>query len=287
MYLLQGLHAAVCDFDKTVAETFEPSPNGHGVQEAYYLAVGEVLGRQGQRAFHRFGLQNRAPTELVRSLLSTEPKYEMLAHARRYFHREASTLLGLVPVGKGVPLSWNEVDPTEVVGEMVVRAKLKVLLNEIGNKNGKQWPAPCEGVLAAIDEFRKNDLPLAIISSGHELFITKTFESWGVDVPVLLTDDDLRGHTTVSPEMRVKPHAYLFSCLLEKWRRLEKKLHSFCDSKKFVYFGDDLDKDGRFAENSQIRFGWYDPAGNTCATMRPNQFRFRHWRELTTSLQIA
>ncbi len=121
----------VMDFDGTMADTFQPSPNEIGVSEAYCLAVEALFGEDGRGAFCAVGgLKNRAPIELIDAL-----------------QKHGLTTGNL-----------------EDAAEKLVFAKMQVLLGEIGSV----WPLPCEGYKefnAKIFQLRQNgtDIHLGIL----------------------------------------------------------------------------------------------------------------------------
>jgi len=288
MRQLQEMTAAVFDFDKTVAETFRPSPNGLGTEEAYALAVSMVLGKHGEQVYRGQGLGNRAPTELVRDILKAGSMPDMLSCAQMYLEMNAAILDGLVPPGKGMPLVWSEEKQVEVIGELLTRAKLMVLVDELSHHpDGSIWPEPCSGVLEFMRELQKRGIATAILSSGHELFITRAFELWGAEAPLMLTDDDVRGLTSVSLNEKMKPHPFLFELLIRKWQDVQSWAHEPAHRRRFFYFGDDIVKDGRLAASAGLRFGLYDPESTVTAEMPTDQFRFADWRDLTKAMQAT
>src|SRR5262249_40500792 len=134
----------------TIAETFVPSPNGIGVEEAYRHAVEVLFGPEGSKLYRAVGgLKNRAPRALVEAMFAESDKPIVLtARARHYFRDHASKLAGYVPEGKGVPLErWNAADPFDQMVELVVRLKLQILAAQVGTQlpNGDLWPALTTG----------------------------------------------------------------------------------------------------------------------------------------------
>jgi len=139
------------DFDGTAAKTFTDSPHHITVSTAYLSAIEQLFGRQGLEIYIEEGEhRNRAPTEIIRSLLEQG-------------------------CGNQSPFSSKELT------EQLMQLKLASLLGEIG----PQWPQPCEGflnfwhVLENLRLYYGVSVRTAIISSGHETFIKKTFDAWG------------------------------------------------------------------------------------------------------------
>jgi hypothetical protein len=182
----------------------------------------------------------------------------------------------------------------KTIAEILVLIKLSYLMDEIGSRfdDGEVWPRPCLGFLdflRKIEELRQTglDIDLAIISSGHELFIKKTFKVWGFEAPkIILTDDDMRGRAYPEDfQQRVKPSPYLFDIIQAKWigkgvlfsdyaRHIELMRES---RQRMMYFGDDLIKDGRLAINSGVPFGLFNQGCDIFDRPNNNSFVFHDW----------
>jgi len=274
--ILQNARLVAFGFDNTAADTFDRSPNGIDVHIAYDRAL-ETLFGETELLKVVGGLKNRAPTELVHDILRERPPL-MLAGLRAYeAHR--SRLSSQMPRGKGIPLSrienGNHID---LFGELLVRLKLEILLAEIG----PEWPLPCEGVLEFMAELRARDKHVAIISSGHDLFIRKCFSQWGSECPaIVLSDDDLRPQPGPMTQ-KMKPSKLLINYVI----MMAHTRGISVSSADIVYFGDDLNKDGGLARNASIPFGWYCPAGLPREKVsEPFEFVFSCWKELRATLQ--
>lgn len=242
----------VLDFDGTMADTFRPSPNEIGVSEAYCLAMESLFGDCGKEAFQRAGgLQNRAPIELLKAVQ-----------------------------GQGLQIIGSLEDTVE----RLVGAKLLILLSEIS----PAWPLPCLGYSEFSTELyrlRQNgsNIRLAILSSGHLAFIEKTLHMWEKQwkcpifwPDIIISDDGLR-HLPVPVEKKVKPAVFLFELVRKKMGK-----------GKFIYFGDDPDKDGRLAVAAGVPFGWFAASGNT-KTLSPEVSaslfaKFADWRDVISML---
>lgn len=270
----------VCDYDGTLFRTFEPSINGVDVHKAYEDGILSIFGQQGLEIYRTIGeLQNRAPGELVRDILNAGERENLVTSARNFLISQENFLNSLVPDGKGAELNWDD-NPVEVITEMLIRCKLSQLIKEIGLEfpNGDKWPRPCAGVfklIEAINELKEHGIKidLAILSSGHERFIKKTFDVWTIPCPeVLVTDDDMRGKTyPEDPKKRVKPAATLFEMVHLTWAiakygaGIEKlELLDFVREtrQRMAYFGDDPIKDGQLAKNANVPFGLFSSTKN-------------------------
>ena len=249
---LANTQLGVFDFDNTIAQTFEPSPNGVNVTHAYDCALEQLFGR-ANLLDALGGLRNRTATEVVCDVLAKFPALREVAS-----HVVGSTMIALLP-------------------EALVRLKLGVLLKEIGRgADGTIWPKPCEGVFDVLTALRRQNTRIAIISSGHEPFIRRSFELWGEQCPnPMVTDDDLR-RLKCPAEKKAKPSPLLFELLYQKLGVRGKE-----EVGRIIYFGDDLLKDGQLARNSGVSFGWYNPRGVPALfELGGGSFYFDRWQRL-------
>ena len=270
----------VSDFDGTVADTFSKNPKGIGVNEAYSLAIKDLFGEEGINIYEEFGnLKNRAPEEVVGQVLDIGNTRSLIRSAEKCFDARSKKLNRLVPDDKGAPLEWvpgDEIKIKRTIIEMLVLIKLSYLMEEIGGQfpDGRVWPEPCQGFLdffGLVNFLRQKEqipIKLAMVSSGHEIFIQKTFRTWGFDPPdIIVTDDDMRGQNYPEEmERRVKPSSFLFYLVQSRWIGNELLSRSQAQQieltmktrSKMMYFGDDLSKDGGLAKNAGVIFGHFN-----------------------------
>ncbi|MDO9399703.1 MAG: hypothetical protein Q7T79_03420 [bacterium] len=288
----------VCDFDRTWADTFSPSPNGIDVNKAYTYAVQSIFGEAGLEVYAKMGgLQNKAPVELIETILLSEDREYLIKKAKKFFQENNNFLKELIPKGKGFPLEWQAGhfwNPNGVITEILVRKKLQYLMGEIG----KSWPCLYQGIrefLKAISEMNANeiDIQLAVISSGHEKFIQKVFKVWGISCPkILVTDDDMRGRNGYPKEMsaRIKPSVTLFDLAHLKWFHSIYKVNTnqlqlvrflMESRKRMIYFGDDPIKDGKLAEVACVPFGWFNQDKRLNSSLAGEFFSFNDWQIMT------
>ena len=145
----------IMDFDKTVADTFLPSPNGIGVERAYEVAVEECFGVDALKNFRKTGgLKNRAPGEVVAQFNGGESSVELTQN--------------------------------------LVRAKLACLINEIGKTgaDGRTWPPIYPGFAEFLRRLDDMQWLWAVLSSGHGDFIRKTFAVHSLPRPRVFSDDE-------------------------------------------------------------------------------------------------
>lgn len=229
------------DFDGTVAQTFEKSPNGVGVHEAHELTIETMF---GVRALNHYrdggGLRNRAPVEVVQDLAPDA--------------------------------NVGELD--QLVGRFI-NTKLGVLMGEIGTRfpDGSIWPRPTVGYLGLLERIEEardegrliDDL---ILSSGHEPFIRRTYEAWNVSEPThIVAEETIRQLALDLPtEQLVKPSPVLMDVAHNTWRQgyglLSTSEPSLDERDRIIYVGDDPVKDGELAKSSGVDFVLLDP-GNS------------------------
>ncbi len=294
----------ICDFDGTMANTFEKCPDGVGVSQAYEMAIEKVLGTYGMKLFNQVGgLQNRAPEEVVHLIFEkSDNKSSLFKWAEACFDAEAKTLQQLVPQGKGFSLEWKSNQEELIkrtITEMLVLFKLSFLMKQVGvqmQNGGQIWPRPCKGFLAFyellphLEKITGKRFQFAILSSGHDEFIKKTFEAWDIDFPVItVTDDDMRNRRYPSNVSgRVKPSPFLLDLIQSKWigdgiifseyaRHIELMRKT---RKRMILFGDDPKKDGVLAENAEIPFGLFKPSIPEIKKIGEKSFIFGDWAEL-------
>lgn len=273
---MTGGYLLVLDFDGNVANTFAQSPNGIGVNEAYQGAIETIFGKHGLEVYRQLGgLKNRAPEELIGLILRECSNSEnFLNSAKKCLANKCAKLEGLVPEGKGASMVWSRNNSERIctIAEMLVRLKLNILLEEICS----DWPLACKDFVSFISVVNKIkdtgiNVSLAILSSGHDKFIKKTFSTWGIDMPaVMVTDDDMRGRTyPKKTKDRVKPSPFLFDLVQSRWQGIEltNQTELAIEARgRMMYFGDDPNKDGLLAKNSGVPFGLYDPDNHHSGT---------------------
>ena len=223
----------VLDFDGTVARTFERSPNGVGVNEAYEAAIKEFFGKSALTHYlETGGLMNRSPREVVIAL------------------QEAG---------------FQPTDNTSELTNVLVNFKISCLLGEVGQRltDGEIWPRLTPGFGRFWETLRvKTLMYTGILSSGHRAFIERTFEVHGLELPdVLVTDDELRA----LPTPLSKPDPALLT-EVDKAAGFTLRRSTTC------FVGDDLEKDGKFAKNCGIDFFHLVPPGSTLLRERKNTF---------------
>lgn len=245
------------DNDGTLFNTFEQSPTGYGVHEAYGQALLDIFGHEALAIFKKNGLKNRAPGQVIELVLAQGHMGKMVENAKIFFNKaQVCKLDNLVPEGKGHKLIWDDDNLHPLFTELLVRVKLSYLMKNIGSKNsdGTLWPRIYPGVREFIDTLKWHG-DFGIISSGHDLFIQKSFEIYGIECPeIMVTDDDIRSLSFKNKSLISKPSPYLIHLALRQW-----KYGDMPPSDGIVYTGDDMQKDGQMATNTSVPFIYFDP----------------------------
>ncbi len=293
------------DFDDTAFFTSEKSPQGMTVPKAYWGAIRSVFGDEAADVFQSEGLRSRAPIEIVTSLMNACSERTLLANAHIFYQKNKHRFENhaYIPVNKGGSLGN---DLTFMV-EMLVFAKLQRLHSELGSRfpNDVSWPAPCAGFEHFMDAVAQNNrqkdrrdknfIHIAVISSGHDIFIRRCFKKEQFQVPqTMVTDDDMRTVNLKSMELKrkVKPgtfgittlHSRLFKLLNGRRPATGEDLQKGLAMKQdMVLIGDSLEKDGGLAANYGIRFLLYDPDRKHPGLNHGNA-SFHHWSDLANLL---
>ena len=255
------------DFDGTCFDTI-----GGGVLDACEQAVSDLFGEKGVKSYHAIGgLQNRAPGELVVTLLN-HANNGLLDKAEEYLNEHHHELQGTVPIGKGVPLIWQE-PYQNVTAELFVRRKMEILMAKIGTEvDGKLWPQPTKGFLTFWREVQASSgCMTGILSSGHDVFIQEVFSMYDLEPPdVMVTDDDARLMVHKGEKACFKPDSRLMDLT---WKRLGQ-VSGQKQKPATLYAGDCMKKDAGLAENSGVPFLHY---GEETESAHPCDEHFQDW----------
>jgi hypothetical protein len=283
------------DFDGTMGRTFDPSPDGVGVEENYEDTLKQIFGETILATYlSEGGLQNRAPAEVIHDLYQLHPEVlEMAASHASQNHDELSSVMPLTAPLLDV---WDT-DPLKAATETYIRQDLINSLDHIGllNEDGLPWPRPCNGfdsfwkTIEALNQaemgFRINT---AVISSGYIDYITKAFGVWGLEVPdIWVTDDNTRARKyPADMNARVKPAPFGIALAHHQWLKMHGQtgpdfsIETVIKSKdRMFYFGDGLSKDGQLAARSRIGFGHYDETTDGLS-FTGEYLRFNDWRDI-------
>lgn len=263
------------DFDGNMGFTFDPSPDGIGVEENYEDTLGRIFGEDILNTYKdEGGLDNRAPSQVIERLWVVHP--EVIPLARRHLARTRTELESVMPRTRGYLDLWDT-DPLKAATEVYIRQDLISSLGHLGleHDDGTLWPRPCTG----FDDFwrtlqqlnRANlgfHITTAVISSGYDEYIQKVFdEVWGLPRPdIWVTDDTTRSRPHPADHLRrVKPAPFGIALAHQEWLKRYGLSGEGFDMKKvrdsklrMVSFGDGAPKDGQMAARSRIGFGHFN-----------------------------
>ena len=253
------------DFDGTAFLTNQDSPNGMNVLIAYEKAIETVFGSEALAEYReQGGLMNGDPNDVINGLWPLACRESMLTKAFSYYQRRKKEIDAAVG-----QLDWGHHFSAAV--ELLVFQKLALLVPEIGTRfpDGDLWPRPLPGFLGHWRSVSGNDeVVTAILSSGHDIFIQRTFEVHGLKQPDFMTTNDTfrKMKNPIS-----KPNV---ACL----NLAEFEANVLCGGVEAVaYFGDDPMKDGEMAKAAGWPFYLADPDRK-----HPDHpERFVHWSEVT------
>ena len=248
---------ATFDFDGTAFLTNRDSPSGMNVPKAYEEAIEAGFGVDAFRHYRQSGgLKNGDPFDVVRDLWGQSFREGMLRKASLY-----STEFGQI--------DWTRGAGFYGLVELLVQLKLRFLLSEIGTRfdDGTMWPHPVPGFLEYWAKLCvMPGVETAILSSGHDSFISKTFDVYGLRQPgFLVTNDLVRGMPV--PCSKPDPRFFGLAMTIAKCQ--------FGEIGESVYFGDDPKNDGQMAEAVGVPFFLVDPDGKHLG--KPG--RFTNWHE--------
>ncbi len=226
--VFKSARLVILDFDRTMANTFVPSPNGIDVARAYILAIKDTFGpRMLQKYIQGGGLKGRDPYGVI-----------------QYLMPEASAI------------------EQHMAAALLVQAKLDILLNEIC----VSWPLPMGGFVRfwrALQLARKEGILLntAIVSSGHDSFTRKTFETWGIPRPeeldIYVTYDMTLALADSPHQDLIKPAPFLMDFARKRWCLSfgVLDLEAAEESKDRIFFiGDDIASDALMVAEAGVDF---------------------------------
>lgn len=217
------------DFDGTISLTSDEGKGILTVNQSYAAALDTMFGPQIAERFLIDGHNSETPAEIIMRLHPDMDGAEAEAHAIE-----------------------------------LINGKIAILSAQIGTplEGGDLWPRPTEGFLdlwKAIENHNlvsESQITPVVLSAGHVPFITKVFELYGLEPPMIVTDDLLvsdYGFADFSPAERAKPNTPLIEVAHTLWLGrlgIEATPENVELTKaNITYAGDDLKKDGGLAAN--------------------------------------
>ncbi len=273
----------IADFDENLFHTFVPPPNGLSVEDAYTKAIWHMWGERGVRTFWRCGgLGNRAPSELIDLMLKINS--DLGKHPER----------SLNFVGN----QFGGASASSIFTEVLIKKKLEILMSQIQRfPDGTMWPGPTKGALDFLRWVSEQPhLGLAIISSGHEEFIRKTFEVAGVPQPDFMVTEDQIRYRKYPKDIRdrVKPAPFPLALVHQWWLRKNLYGPSYHDGnfnniasqerRRFVYTGDGT-KDLHMALKGEVTFGMFtENSQGLEPEIYEASFLFNNWKDIVVVL---
>ena len=231
------MHAIIFDFDGTIADGFSPSPNNIGIHEIHRIVIRQMFG-------------DSALTFFEESLGGLQ-------------NREPSELIHLLLGG----------DDRDALDKFI-SLKMDYFLPEIS----PFWPRLSSGFKELWMEIAEGTIPVetAIVSSGHDAFIKKVFETNGLPTPkILITSDTTKNLGEPNGRRPLhKPHSHMLARAHydlikdaiwedhEAWISAEDRYTGRNLWKgNIMYVGDDPSKDLVLAGNARI-IGGFVPFSN-------------------------
>ncbi len=236
----------VSDFDQTIALTFAPPPNGIGVREAYRQTIGEIFGEYAVGILDNFRTQS--PREIAIAIWDDLGSVDAAVDGKRYYLRRKDALDAVMPSGLGAEIVWSGDAALDALVEVMTRRRLELMLPNIGKEmpDGTQWPRLTPRFAEVWRRITEEPMfRTAILSSGHDVFIRRTFELYGLSPPDLLITDDFLRREGIPHR---KPDVELWELVLSEIRN-----QGFLPEVS-VYIGDDRKADGGLAQRAQIPF---------------------------------
>lgn len=260
----------VSDFDGTQARTFEPTPDGIGVNEAYRLAIGTVMGERALATYIRSGEhRSRTASEIVASLAGATSPELFEAAARKVsegesiddIHHDLVRIHGHHYDGLFSPTR----EQVRALTDVVIEAKLKPLRKQIGQampEGQGYWPRPTAGFIpfsrAVSEQKIARNIQTGVITAGYRDFIFRVYELYEIDRPDLfISDIEIQDmFPDLSSEERAKPNTLPMDIIQERWRHnlgAEAPDQTMLGD-RIGYIGDDEVRDGGLAANSGVHF---------------------------------
>jgi len=139
------------------------------------------------------------------------------------------------------------------------------------------------------------NIRIAILSAGHEMFIKKTFDVWGMGYPsFMLTDDNLRMLSyPTDPKEKMKPSVSLLNLIHYMWVDKQRTTDDPLElidlimktRNRMIYFGDDVERDGQLAQRAKIPFVLFDPKKEVSYRRNNNFLLLTNWSDMATFMR--
>lgn len=201
---------------------------------------------------------------MIQRVLEINDK-QIVDNAKKIHREQNGNFPKIILESQDGQVPWNAKEPQVTLTSMLVIRKLGYLLQEIGalDKDGNPWPLPFEGVLdffRSLGSLRKENVPIdfAIVSSGHEAFIKRALEVWGMPQPdILVTEDSLRlRRFPQEAEIKFKPGVFPIALAHFQWLKsqgISASRETGSDTRtRIMHIGDNPTKDLVMADRAGI-----------------------------------
>lgn len=288
----QAARLFASDVDNTQMLSFERSPHGIGVEEAYRAAISVIY---GQAAINHYntngGHNNRTPAEIATNLVPFVKSGEVfqqvtLLSELDYPVEDIVQQLGLILPSKK-SICADDLSPQEIAAtaQLLTDLKLQKLISQVGLAlpDGGYWPRAVPGFLDFIELVKNSPDPIdtAVISAGHTEFIDRVYDLWGIERPDVYVTTETISQLGLDqhfmPSELAKPAPILMTIAKHLWAQKYGLPDTIpVNNEHILYVGDDPIKDGGLASNSGVDFVHIDP-------LQPEQ----SWHRAAKALQLG
>ena len=259
----------LASFSKTIAKTDEDNL----YEQAYHNTINLMFGYEGLARFLNEGGNNgRSLIQVVMHLASIK---ELLPNFKVYCENYDIDL----------SLDSNP-DPTPEIYSSFIKTNIYYLKHSIGTicLNGNVWPEIYTGFREFRNTLELYNIDLGIVSSGYEKFIYEVFNYHSIKQPLLcITPDDSFGPYNLDWKSKNKPSVYLIALAIDQWLQCNPQIDMDYARQNVILIGDDIELDGKMAENAGIPFWLFSQ--DTNIFLNNNQRIFSNYGQLTNALK--
>ncbi|MCC6323485.1 HAD family hydrolase [Candidatus Nomurabacteria bacterium] len=259
----------LASFSQTIAKT----EMDNLFQQAYHNSINLMFGYEGLvRFLNEGGAKGRSSIEVVMHLASIK---ELLPNLEEYCENY------------DIDLSLDStLDPTPEIYKAFININIYYLNYNIGTicTNGNVWPEIYTGFREFRDTLESHNVDFGIISSGYEKFIREVFNYHSIKQPLLyITPDDSFGPYNLDWKSKNKPSVYLIALAIDQWLQYNPQIDMDYARQNVILIGDDIEPDGKMAENAGIPFWFFNQ--DTNIVLNNNQRIFSNYGQLTNALK--
>ncbi len=276
----------LASFSQTIAKTHIKNLRNFNIDDAYDNAIQTIFGYEGLQKYLEYGgLQNRSPAEVIISLV---PYSSIWDNAKLY-----------------LDINNISIPKNKDIVHTLIKQLIKININSLADNIGalcpqtELWPPLYPNVNMFLSHLSNKQVDFGIISSGHEVFIRKVFEYYGMDQPLFcVTPDDKFELYGMDWKSKTKPSTYLIASAMQKWiaswsddfkQRVQESgqdcMEYACHNA--VYIGDDLKLDGYMANNAGIPFLLFYPDDSVQIHFEGEHRKFSLYSQLIDALDTG